>query len=124
MVMDILPYLVPKGVPVELFVMQFLFAIGAATVRLAHDVSTRDVNSRRSPVAFSMGFFVRDNALRLIAGALVIYYGIYFITLFIPVDAANALHLGMAVVVGATSDILWRKFEKWSHKFIDHHAGG
>jgi len=123
MVVEFLRYLVPEDVPAALFIMQYVFAIGSATVRLAHDVQTRDVGSRRSPVRFSLVFFVRDNWLRIVAGALVMYYGIYFAGLFIPVEAATSLHLGMAVVVGATSDILWRRFERWAGKFVDHHAG-
>lgn len=106
-------FVVPEGVTLGLFVQQLLFAYGAATVMFIRDVQGRRVSSQRSPRGFSWRFLAVDNALRVIGGAPVIYFAVYFAELFLPADASVIMRMGASVVAGAFSDTLWRSFEKW-----------
>ncbi|MCF8460486.1 MAG: hypothetical protein K9G46_07160 [Flavobacteriales bacterium] len=112
--LEFIGYLKPADVPAALFLAQFIFAIGGATVRLVYDVAGRVKSSTQSPRAFHLGFFLKDNALRIIAGFWVMYGGLFFIDLFIPTDTNPMLRMLASVVVGAFGDIIWRLFEKWA----------
>jgi NAD/NADP transhydrogenase beta subunit len=107
-------YLKPNGIPAALFAAQFIFAIMGATVRLVMDVANGVKNSADSPDTFHLGYFVRNNSLRIVAGAFVIYGGVYFSDLMLPTDTNEQLRMLAAVVVGAFGDVVWRAFEKWA----------
>lgn len=111
---DIIHYLIPAGIPAALFCAQMIFAIAGATARLIMDVSKRDPKSKRSPEPFNFVFFVKDNALRFIAGFIIMYGGVFFIDLFIPATTDTMLRLLAAAVVGAFGDLVWRAFEKFA----------
>lgn len=113
-IFELIGYLKPDGVPAALFLAQFIFAIGGATVRLVYDVSGRVRSKVGSPREFNFGYFLRDNALRIVAGAFVMYGGLYFISLFLPTTTGPTLRMLASVVVGAFGDIIWRYFEKWA----------
>lgn len=112
--LEFIGYLKPEDVPAALFLAQFIFAIAGATVRLVMDVKGRVKSSTDSPRTFNLGFFIKDNALRIIAGAFVMYLGLYFVSLFLPQSTNPMFRMLASVVVGAFGDIIWRAFEKWA----------
>lgn len=115
---EFLSYLTPEGQPIAQFAALLVFAFVSATIMLARDARGRTVSSARSPRAWSSWFFITDNFLRVVGGAPVIYFGVYFITLVIPAGSTNVVYFAAAVVVGAFGDMLWREFEKWARDSI------
>lgn len=111
--------LVPEGVTPMQFAVQFFFAIVAATVILVSDVLNRDKQGTRKPVQWDWAFFARDNFLRVVAGAGMIWLLLYFTDLLIPTDSSKMLRYLAGAVVGAFSDYIWSRSLKYIKQRIN-----
>lgn len=110
-ILELLGYMKPEGVTLALFAAQFVFAAIGATVRLAYDAAKRNPDSTRTPHDFSLSFFAKDNAFRVLVGAPSMYLMLYFLDYFISAETPRLL-LGFSAVVGIYSDMIVRTLDK------------
>lgn len=117
-VRDFFQELIPPGIEPVVFAVQFFFAVVAASIVLAQDVSSRNELSSRSPSKFDLWFFIKDNFLRVVAGAGVMWMLLYFTDLFIPSDSPKMFRYLASAIVGAFSDFIWKRALRWAKSTI------
>jgi hypothetical protein len=66
------------GMPAEVFFTLLFWAMFGVALTTLIDVAKRDPNSDHTPTGFSMRFFWRDNAKKLIAGFMIILASLRF----------------------------------------------
>lgn len=108
----------------------FFFSFIGLLIMLYYRSTTRDKNSKRTPVNFSFWFLVWDNAKRMVTGLLVMYVLFRFASEFFssPLSMRVALGIGFAISLGLEpmmkflvdrSEVLSRLMEMPRDKYME-----
>ena len=103
---------IPAGIEPHIFAVQFAFACIGAMLILLNDIKNRDKTSTRTPDRFNIRFFLYDNLIRVVFGALVMWALLYASALFVPEDLSKQMRYLLAAVIGAFSDLIFSRLIK------------
>jgi hypothetical protein len=108
---EFLDYFKPEGVAMSFFAAQLAFSFLGATIRLGLDVRKGIEKSKKTPGSFDVGYFLKDNALRIALGLPAQYGLVFFMDFLVPEEGRDLALLG-ALVIGLFSDLIVRLVDK------------
>lgn len=110
--LEFIGYFKPMRVSAALFLAQFCFSALGATIRLMIDVAKRNEESQHTPKQFDWGFFIRDNAWRVLMGLPSMYGMLRFLDWLMPMEVTPPVLLLGSLIIGLFSDLIVRILDK------------